>query len=137
MNASFLRSHQTARLCAAIVISWIFLYLYVAILPSYQSGLYRLSEMEIEQGHFEVPGYTFEPIHGHGNWRVYLALFSIVGTRCLVLPLALISAFALFVGRTTFPWQEKLFWVILWLTILLILWLTAPAANAFTTWLVD
>jgi len=137
MNASILRSRQLPRLCGTIALTWIFLYLYFAILPSYQSGLYSLSEMEIEKGHFEIPGYTFEPIHGQGNWRVDLALFSMVASRCLVLPLIVISVLTLFLGRNTFSWQEKLGWLVIWITVLVVLWLTAPAANSFGTWIVD
>ena len=62
MSISFFRSRQFPRLCSALVVPWIFLYLYFAILPSYQSGLYRLSETQIETGHVDIPGYTFEPI---------------------------------------------------------------------------
>ena len=137
MSISFFRSRQFPRLCSALVVPWIFLYLYFAILPSYQSGLYRLSETQIETSHVDIPGYAFEPIHGQGNWRVNLALFSLVTSRCLVVPMIILSTLALFLTSDKVSWQEKLGWSTLWITVLMTLWLTAPAANAFASWLIE
>jgi hypothetical protein len=113
------------------------LYLTYVVMPSYTSGLYRLSEYEIWQGHLDVPGYTFNPVNAEGNWRVNIAIFSGAALRCLFLPLSGCLIVALVKGRRALRAIEIGVWGVVVVAILGVLIITDQAAAAFLTWIFD
>ena len=106
------------------------LYSAFVLYPAYSTGIYRLSDEQIERFSIHIPmlensGLALSPA---------LILFF---TFFITVPLSVIQLLALLSRRDGLSREQKVFWLVITLELWLALYVTLPAAGAIATWAFD
>jgi hypothetical protein len=106
------------------------LYSVFVLYPGYASGIYRLSDTQIEW--FDID----PPLIGQGG-PVALAILAFVLIYLIAVPLQFINLLTLISRKDGLSIEQKVFWLVITIELWLALYVTGPAAGAIATWAFD
>src|SRR5262245_19101270 len=106
------------------------LYSVFVLFPAYSSGIYRLSETQIER--FDID----PPMLEESEVAIVLLIISSLAILIIV-PLQLINLLTLLSRSDGLSLEQKVFWLAITIELWLALYVTWPAANAIATWAID
>jgi hypothetical protein len=124
----FLIAYRRIVLVGTIVAS--LLYSLFVLFPAYSSGIYRLSETQIERFTIDIPMIEQSEV------AFFLLIFSSVAIF-IIIPLQFINLLTLLSRRDGLSIEQKVFWLVMTIELWLMLYVTRPAASAIAMWAID